>query len=306
VTDGQVAGGRLAGRVALITGGASGMGLATALRFLAEGAAVVVADLNEGNGASFLDDARRVGYGERARFVRVDVSEERDIEQAVSVAVTELGGLDIVFNNAGVGGAFGPVTEIEVEDWDYTFAVLCRGVFLGIKHGARAMRAAGGGGSIINTASVAGLSGGAGPLAYSAAKAAVINLTRSAAVELAASRIRVNAICPGAILTPLAVGKADPERMAQHMDTLQPWPEHGTGDDIAAVALFLASDESRFVSGEAIVVDGGLTADGPGLTRQLRIDAGRGGFVGVNRGTTGVGATVHRRVDPQSAGEDPA
>ena len=296
-----MSGGRLAGRVALITGGASGMGLATAKRFLAEGAAVVVADLNEANGASFLDETRSQGSGDRARFVRVDVSNEQDIEGAVSVAMTELGGLDVVFNNAGVGGAFGPVTEIEVEDWDYTFAVLCRGVFLGIKHGARAMKAAGGGGSIINTASIAGLSGGGGPLAYSAAKAAVINLTRSAACELAPFRIRVNAICPGAILTPLAVGKADPEAMAQRMDSLQPWPEHGTGDDIAATALFLASDESRFISGEAIVVDGGLTADGPGLNRDLRIDAGRGGYVGVNRGTTGQGATVRRRVD--SGGE---
>lgn len=289
--------GRLAGRVALVTGGASGMGLATARRFLTEGAAVVVADLNEANGASFMESAREQGCDDRARFVRVDVAEEAEVEHAVSVAMTELGGLDVVFNNAGVGGAFGPVTEIEVDDWDYTFAVLCRGVFLGVKHGARAMRDTGSGGSIINTASIAGLSGGAGPLAYSAAKAAVINLTKSAAVELAPSRIRVNAICPGAILTPLAIGKGDPERVAQHLDSVQPWPEHGTGDDIAAVALFLASDESRFVSGEAIVVDGGLTADGPGLTRELRIDAGRGGFVGVNRGTTGEAATVRRRVE---------
>lgn len=301
-----MSGGRLAGRVALITGGASGMGLATARRFLAEDAAVVVADLNEANGEAFLKDVHDRGIGDRARFVRVNVSEEADIERAVSVAVTELGALDVVFNNAGVGGAFGPVTEIEVEDWDYTFAVLCRGVFLGIKHGSRAMQAAGGGGSIINTASIAGLSGGAGPLVYSAAKAAVINLTRSAAVELGAHHIRVNAICPGAILTPLAVGKADPERVAQQMDSMQPWPEHGTGDDIAGTALFLASDDSRFVSGEAIVVDGGLTAYGPGLTRELRIDAGRGGFVGVNRGTTGEGQTIRRRVDLSATPPSPA
>src|SRR4051812_28239404 len=244
---------RLAGRVALIPGGAGGMGLPSARRFLAEGASVVVADLNEANGAAFLSDLEAGEDQARARFVPVDVSAEADVEQAVSVAMSAFGHLDVVFNNAGVGGAFGPVTELEVDDWDYTFAVLCRGVFLGIKHGARAMLAAGGGGSIINTASIAGVSGGAGPPAFSAAEAAVINLTRSAAVELAASRIRVNAICPGAILTPLAVGKADPDRMAHHLDTVQPWPDHGTGDDIAGVALFLASDDSRFVSGEAIV-----------------------------------------------------
>src|SRR3954469_3991800 len=246
------------------------MGLATAWRFLDEGAAVVVGDLNEGNGAAFVDEAAERGVGERVRFVRADVSEEADIEHLVGVATSSFGRLDVVFNNAGVGGAFGPVTEIEVDDWDYTFAVLCRGVFLGIKHGARAMQAVGEGGSIINTASVAGLSGGAGPLVYSAAKAAVVNLTRAAAIELAASGIRVNAICPGAILTPLAIGKGDPERVATQMDSLQPWPEHGTGDDIAGVASFLASDDARFVTGEAIVVDGGLTAAGPSLNRQLR------------------------------------
>src|SRR4051812_30484044 len=288
---------RLAGRVALIPGGAGGMGLPSARRFLAEGASVVVADLNEANGAAFLSDLEAGEDQARARFVPVDVSAEADVGQAVSVAMSAFGHLDVVFNNAGVGGAFGPVTEIEVDDWDYTFAVLCRGVFLGIKHGARAMQAVGEGGSIINTASVAGLSGGAGPLVYSAAKAAVVNLTRAAAIELAASGIRVNAICPGAILTPLAIGRADPERVAKQMDSLQPWPHHGTGDDIAGVATFLASDDSRFVTGEAIVVDGGLTAGGPGLNARLRVDAGRGGFVGVNRGSTGEPATVHRRVE---------
>src|SRR3954447_25069383 len=154
------------------------MGLATAWRFLDEGAAVVVGDLNEGDGAAFIDEAAERGVGERARFVRADVSQEADIEHLVGVASTDFGRLDAVFNNAGVGVAFGPITEIEVDDWDYPFAVLCRGVFLGIKHGARALRVAGGS-SIINTASVAALSGGAGPLAYSAAKAAVVNLTKS-------------------------------------------------------------------------------------------------------------------------------
>lgn len=289
--------GRLAGRVAVITGGASGMGRSTAMRFLAEGASVVVADLNEANGESTLEEVRASGAADRMRFLRTDVAEESDIERMIALAVDSFGAVDIVFNNAGVGGAFGPVTRTEVEDWDYTFAVLVRGVFLGIKHAAAAMQAAGGGGSIINTASVAGLSGGGGPLAYSAAKAAVINLTRAAAVELAEHRIRVNAICPGVIATPLAMGRADPATAASRLSGLQPWPDHGTGADIAGAALFLASDDSTFVTGEAIVVDGGLTALGPGLSRQLRLDGAGAVAVGVNRGTTGQGATVRYRID---------
>jgi NAD(P)-dependent dehydrogenase (short-subunit alcohol dehydrogenase family) len=289
--------GRLEGRVAVVTGGASGMGRATVLRFLSEGARVVVADLNEANGDALLEEVAADGGAHRVRFVRTDVAEEADVERMIATAVGEFGALDVVFNNAGVGGAFGPVTKVEVEDWDYTFAVLTRGVFLGIKHAAAAMQALDGGGSIINTASVAGLSGGAGPLAYSAAKAAVINLTQSAAVELAAQRIRVTAICPGAILTPLALGRADPTTAPERFATLQPWPDHGTGDDIAGAALFLASDDSRFVTGEALIVDGGLTARGPGLSQRLHLDASRAVAVGVNRGTTGQGATVRYRLD---------
>jgi NAD(P)-dependent dehydrogenase (short-subunit alcohol dehydrogenase family) len=270
------------------------MGRATVLRFLAEGAKVVAADLNEENGEALLRDlANRADV----RFVRTDVAEEADVARMIAVAVEDFGGVDIVFNNAGVGGAFGPLTRTEVEDWDYTFAVLVRGVFLGIKHGVAAMQATGGGGSIINTASVAGLSGGGGPVAYSAAKAAVINLTRAAAVELAPDRIRVNAICPGVILTPLALGRADPTTAADRFARLQPWPDHGTSDDIAAAALFLASDDSRFVTGEALVVDGGLTALGPGLSQQLRLDGAGARAVGVNRGTTGQGPTVRYRIE---------
>jgi NAD(P)-dependent dehydrogenase (short-subunit alcohol dehydrogenase family) len=177
-----------------------------------------------------------------------------------------------------------------VDDWDFTFAVLVRGVFLGIKHGARAMKATGLGGSIINTASVAGLSGGAGPAAYSASKAAVINLTRAAALELAEHRIRVNAICPGGILTPL-LHRGNPEPVKRRLDSLQPWPEAGTGENIAGAALFLASDDAAFVTGESLVVDGGLTAMGPALPRRMRPEPEEAmaqfQFVGVDKGTTG-------------------
>jgi NAD(P)-dependent dehydrogenase (short-subunit alcohol dehydrogenase family) len=283
--------GRLDGKVAVITGGASGMGRDTAQRFIDEGARVVVADLNEETGKQTLE---QLG-SERARFLRVDVAEESDIEAMIGLARSDFGRLDIVFNNAGVGGALGDITDTEVEDWDYTFAVLVRAVFLGIKHGARAMKEQGEGGSIINTASVAGLSGGGGPPAYSAAKAAVINLSRSAAVRLAEHKIRVNAICPGGILTPL-IHRGHAELAAQRMATLQPWPETGLGEHIAGAALFLACDDSRFVTGEDLVVDGGLTAAGPSLALRNE-DANRPShfnFTGVDRGSTGLPPIVRK------------
>lgn len=287
---------RLTGRVAVITGGASGMGKATALRFLAEGARVVVADLNPDSLEAYRAEAQEAGHGpDVTRTVRADVSAEADVEAMVAAAVESFGQLDVVFNNAGVGGAFGAVTELHVDDWDYTFAVLVRGVFLGIKHGAAQMQAQGWGGSIINTASVAGLTGGGGPLCYSAAKAAVVNLTRAAAVELAPHRIRVNAICPGGILTPLFHG-GKPEVGEQRLRSFQPWPDIGRPEHIAGAATFLASEDSMFVTGDALVVDGGQTAAGPSaqLDRSPAAMA-RAGFVGANRGSTGEGAVVRSR-----------
>ncbi|MCH8256543.1 MAG: SDR family NAD(P)-dependent oxidoreductase [Proteobacteria bacterium] len=146
---------RLENKVAVITGGASGMGLATVKRFLAEGARVVIADFNEKTGETALHDAEEAGHGGSVSFIRIDVAVESDIEAMLQCAVDKYGGLDIVFNNAGVGGAIGPLTETTVSDWDYTFDVLAKGVFLGIKHAARIMQANGTGGSIINTASIA-------------------------------------------------------------------------------------------------------------------------------------------------------
>jgi len=288
--------GRLEGKVAVITGGASGMGKATALRFLAEGARVVVADLNDAVGKEFLESAAASSHTRALRFVRADVAEESDVEAMIGTAVSEFGRVDVLFNNAGIGGAFGPVTDLRVDDWDFTFGVLVRGVFLGIKHGARAMKRQGDGGSIINTASVAGLSGGAGPLCYSACKAAVVNLSRSAAVELAPDRIRVNTICPGGILTPL-VHRGSPDAMRPRLEALQPWPEAGEGDHIAGAALFLASEDARFVTGEALVVDGGLTAAGPNLVNRLRDPNAPSmislGISGVDKGSTGQPPVIH-------------
>ena len=282
---------RLAGKVAVITGGASGMGRATVMRFLAEGAKVVVADYNEKSGQETLTQAKNAGQANNVRFIRTDVAKEADIMAMIDCATSQFGRLDIVFNNAGVGGAIGPVWDITEEEWDYTFDVLTKGVFLGIKHAARVMKKQEQGGVIINTASTAGLSGGSGPLVYSAAKAAVINLTKASAVQLAPDRIRVNAICPGAILTGLT-DQGNPEAAAKGLDTFQPWPDHGVGDDIAGAALFLASDDSRFVTGEALVVDGGLTAIGPDMWRRFGFaQEARAKKSTLNRGSTGEAST---------------
>jgi len=279
-------GDRLSGRVAVITGAGNGIGRATALRFLEHGASVVIADVNQATGAETLDLAESAGHGERARFVHCDVAREADVREAIDHAVASFGRLDCVFNNAGVAGAFGPIDRLELEDWEYTFAVLVRGVFLGLKHGARVMKQQGDGGSLVSTASVAGLSGGDGPQAYSAAKAAVINLSRAVAVELAPFRIRVNAICPGGILTPL-LHRGSPEPMAEMLRRLQPWPDHGLPEYIADAALYLASDESRFVTGHALVVDGGLTAQGGNAIQGLAPEGMMTLATGVDKGTTG-------------------
>lgn len=282
---------RLEGKVAVITGGASGMGRSTVLRFLDEGARVVIADFNETNGTAVVAEAENAGHGDAVRFIQTDVAKEADVEAMIGLATSAFGQVDIIFNNAGVGGAVGPVWDIEVKEWDYTFDVLTKGVFLGIKHAARAMKHQGHGGAIINTASTAGLSGGSGPLVYSAAKAAVINLTKAAAVQLAPDRIRVNAICPGGILTGLTE-RGDPAASAKALATFQPWPEHGRGEDIAGAALFLASDDSTFVTGEALVVDGGLTAIGPDMWRRFGMkQEAQARNSHINRGTTGEAMT---------------
>ncbi|MBK7978048.1 MAG: glucose 1-dehydrogenase [Deltaproteobacteria bacterium] len=274
---------RLEGKVAVVTGGGSGIGRESVLRFLREGAKVVIGDLNDKTAAEAIDIAASEGLGANVRFVKTNVAEEAQVSAMLDLAMTEFGRLDIVFNNAGLPGALGKIHEMRVEDWDLTFAVLVRGVFLGLKHGARVLRAQGQGGSIINTASIAGLSGGCGPHAYTSAKAAVVNLTRSVAVELARKKIRVNAICPGAILTPL-VHRGNKEALEPMMAQSQPWPEAGLGEDIASAALYLASDESRFVTGAILVVDGGLTAAGPHVYRGNWEASGNS----VDMGTTGL------------------
>ena len=285
--------GRLEGRVGIVTGGASGIGLAAVERFLAEGACVVAADLNEENGAALVTQLAEAGLGERFRFVRTDVAREADVRGLVETARDAFGRLDVLFNNAGIGGAFGPITEIEVDDWDATFAVLVRSVFLGTKHAAALMIEQGEGGSIVNTASIAGMGGGAGPQAYSAAKAAVVNLTKTTAEELAPHGIRVNAICPGIIFTPLMHG-GDEAQAEEVVRDVQPLPVRGEPRDVADLALFLASGESRFVTGQEHIIDGGLLAAGPRSHGLVRNTKNLHRMVGIAHGTTGKPVKVRR------------
>lgn len=286
---------RLAGKVAIVTGGASGMGRATVMRFLAEGAKVLVADLNEANGEETLAFAKAQGHGDRIGFVRCDVAKESDVAAMVAEAKGHFGRLDIAYLNAGVGGAFGPIAETSVEDWDYTFAVLTRSVFLGMKHASLAMKEHGNGGVILVTASIAGLVGGGGSHAYSAAKAAVISLIGNVATELAPDRIRVVGIAPGVISTPL-VHRGRPDKFEKQFSQ-HPWPDQGEPEHIADVAAFLVSDEARFITGETLKVDGGLLAQGVALW-----GTGRESIfmksAGVNRGTTGE-AMVVRTLQPE-------
>jgi NAD(P)-dependent dehydrogenase (short-subunit alcohol dehydrogenase family) len=249
--------GKLDGKVAVITGAASGMGRATALRFAREGAAIVVADLNSQAGEATV--AEVAGTGGRAVFQHTDVGDDAAIKALIDRAVREFGRLDITYNNAGIGGATGKLEETTAADWDKSFVILTRAVFSGIKYSIAPMRNAGGG-SIISTSSVAGLRGVAGLHAYSAAKAAVISLTESAAIELGHDRIRVNCICPGGIVTPLVYrgmrgGEAEARR---NMARGQPIPRAGQPEDIAAMALFLASDDAEWITGTAMIVDGGM------------------------------------------------
>ncbi len=253
---------RLEGRTAIVTGGASGIGAATVRLFAEEGARVLIADMQEELGKQVAGE-----LGEAGAFRRVDVTREEDVEAAVSEAVERWGQLDVIFNNAGFGGALGPIETTSVEDFDLTFDVLVKGVFLGIKHAAPVMKRQGSG-SIISTASVAGLQAGWSPHLYAVAKAAVIHLTRTVALELGASGIRVNCICPGIIATPLAAGRTEVSeeqirKLHTMFDETQVIGRIGDPADIAQAALWLASDESSFVTGHAQVVDGGAFAGRP-------------------------------------------
>lgn len=253
--------GRLQGKVAVITGGCSGIGLGTVERFAAEGAKVLVGDVDEAAGGRLAER-----FDGAVAFRRCDVTEEADLAGLMDAAAERFGGLDVVFNNAGAGGARETLAEMTGEAWDRTQALLLRSVALGMRYAIPHLKRRGGG-SIINTASIAGMQAGAGPIAYSTAKAAVIHLTRLAAAELGRDGIRVNAICPGLILTNIFTpadmippGMVDMVKasMAQTAPDAQPIARAGQPADIASAALFFASDESAFVTGVHMLVDGGM------------------------------------------------
>jgi NAD(P)-dependent dehydrogenase (short-subunit alcohol dehydrogenase family) len=251
--------GRLENKVAIVTGAASGIGKATVARFREEGAIVIAADVAASEGV-----------------VAADAGRDEDVCGLTELAVSEHGRLDIFFANAGISGGLASLFEQEVGDWEEILRVNLIGPWLAVKHAAPAMKARGGG-SIIATASVAGLRAGAGGPAYSASKAGVIQLVRVAATQLCGANIRVNAICPGLIETGMTKGLYDMARAAGKEDQighLNPLKRGGAPVEIANAALFLASDESSYVNGHALVVDGGLSCSHP----FYRQDYGRTSF----------------------------
>jgi len=256
---------RLKDKIAVITGASSGIGLGTVELFVAEGARVVAADIQDDKGREL---ERR--FNGQAKFQRCDVTQEDDIKATMQAAKDQFGGLDILFNNAGAGGSPNTIEDMTGEAWDRSMNLLLRSVALGIRYAVPFMKERGGG-SIVNTASVAALQAGMGPIAYSVAKAGVVHLTTVSAAQLGRARIRVNAICPGFIQTGIfAAGmksmgvpdeaiKAVTAGMFSQQENAQPIPKAGMPSDIANMCLFFASDESRFVTGTHVQVDGGMT-----------------------------------------------
>ncbi len=269
---------RLDDKVAVITGAASGIGEATVRRFVAEGARVVAADIQAAAGAALAAE-----LGDAVRFVECDVTDEDAVSDALETAVSTWGRLDVVFNNAGVVGAVGSIDETPSDAWRRTIDILLNSVFYGCKHGVRLMRP-NGSGSIINTTSVAGVIGGLGPHAYTAAKTAVVGLTKSVASEVMSSGLRCNAIAPGTIPTALtaAVSEGDPAAIeAVRQTQLERYGISGDVSDIVNAALYLASDEARLVNGHTLVVDAGRSVNG-GSPRFAARQAGMVGIPGVD------------------------
>jgi NAD(P)-dependent dehydrogenase (short-subunit alcohol dehydrogenase family) len=242
---------RLKGKIAIVTGAASGIGKASVDLFRNEGATVIGADVTEG------------------ADVVCDAGDEAAVKQLIDRVAEDHGGLDIIFANAGISGGFASIAEQSAEDWAKILRINLIGPFLAIKHGAPHLKLRGGG-SIICTASVAGLRSGAGGAAYSASKAGVINLVQSAAQQLSGSGIRVNAICPGLIETRMTQPIYDMARQrgkADRLGELNPLQRGGEPQEIAHAALFLASDEASYVNGQALIVDGGLSSSHPTARR---------------------------------------
>lgn len=253
---------RLEGKVAFITGACSGIGLASAQRFVDEGARVLAADIQDEAGAAL---ERR--FAGRLTYAHCDVTQPAQIQAAVDRAAAEFGGLDIVFNNAGAGGQRGGMEEMTLEGWDMTMNLLLRSVMCGTLYALPHLKARGGG-AIVNTSSISALASGYAPVAYATAKAAVLHFSKLCAADLARHRIRVNAVLPGFIATSIFGGSFGLDRdaalqmaatLAERGGSLQPAGRVGRPEDIAEAVLYLASDAAGFVTGTQLVVDGGMT-----------------------------------------------
>jgi NAD(P)-dependent dehydrogenase (short-subunit alcohol dehydrogenase family) len=276
---------RLQGKVAVVTGGASGIGAASVRRFVAEGCRVVIGDIQQGPGEAFA-----AGFGDCAAFAVCDVTREQDVAALVDLALSRFGALDVMFNNAGIVGAVGPIDTTPAAEWHASIDVLLNGVFYGMKHAARVMKPRRRG-SIISMASTAGLMGGLGPHAYAAAKHAVVGLTKNVGAELCAFGIRVNAIAAASMATPMvaSVLAGDPaaiEEAKRKLAEASPLRDRpGLAEDVANAALWLASDESGYTTGHTLTTDAGITAGatvgGPAFTEEYRPmirEAGRSGL----------------------------
>jgi NAD(P)-dependent dehydrogenase (short-subunit alcohol dehydrogenase family) len=275
---------RLQGKVAVITGGASGIGAASVSRFIQEGARVVIGDIQRGPGEAFAAQ-----FGDKAAFAVCDVTKEEQVAALVDLAVSHFGQLDIMFNNAGIVGAVGPIDTTPGPEWNLTIDILLNGVFYGMKHAARVMQPRKTG-SIISMASTAGLMGGLGPHAYAAAKHAVVGLTKNVGAELCRFGIRVNSIAAASMATPMvaSVLTGDPSNIEEAKRILaaaSPIRDRpGLAEDVANAALWLASDESGYTNGHTLTTDAGVTvgatATGPNFAEYAPMirEAGRTGL----------------------------
>lgn len=248
--------GRFSGHVVVVFGGASGIGEAVVRAIVREGGRVLIADLQEERGAALVAELPGM-----AVFHRTDVTREDDVAAAISLAEAAFGPLTGIVNSAGIVGVIGPIADTPVEAFDSTMAILARGVFLGIKHAARAMQASGTRGAIVSLASTAGVMGGQGPHTYSMAKHGVIGLTKSVASELSPKGIRVNAVAPGGTVTPMtaALTGGDEQMITDFLKTSSPLGIACLPEDVANGILFLLSDEARFITGHTLVIDAGIT-----------------------------------------------
>ncbi|MGP4065802.1 SDR family NAD(P)-dependent oxidoreductase [Oceanobacillus sp. M65] len=243
--------GKLQDRVAIITGGASGIGASTAKLFVSEGAKVVLVDLNEEKGKAFQEELQ--AQGSEALFVKANITSEEEVANVFKETTNKFGKVDIVFNNAGIGRVHSS-HDLDYSEWRNTVNVDLDGVFLVAREAIREMLESGGG-TIVNTASMYGWVGSPGSAAYNAAKAGVINLTRSLALEYAEKNIRINALCPGFIDTPII-----PEESKKELSSITPMKRLGKAEEMAKAVLFLASDDSSYMTGNSLTVDGGYTA----------------------------------------------